>query len=191
MMFPGETEYLQERAAVLDTMESLTDDEFEHGRTLCEEWAPRDVLAHLLGIDSKLGEYRKAFGSIDKGNAGVVAAYRSLSRDELLDEARAWAENPATLVRPLGWFLLGDVAMHHQDVLRGVGRTRDVPKAARDALLREGSMLGARRLMRYRAVPDDGGRPRGRGQEVKGTSEALALWLAGRKGLADELEFAP
>ena len=43
-------------------------------------------------------------------------------------------------------------------------------------------MLGPHRLLRYRVVPDDGGRPMGRGAVVRGSSEALGLWLAGRTG---------
>ena len=87
------------------------------------------------------------------------------------------------------YLFLGDLGMHHQDVLRGLGRTRDIPDPIRAAILREGMVLGAKTLMAHKVVPTDGGRSVGRGPVVRGTSEALGLWLAGRKGIDAELEF--
>lgn len=191
MGYPLERAYLAERRAFVATLETLTDDEFETGTTLCEEWAPRDVLAHLLGIDRGIGEYVRSFGNIGKANARLVERYRSLGRDELMAEANRWADQPSAFIRPMAAFFLGDLAMHHQDVLRGLGRSRELDPTLRRALLREGVTLGGLRLLRYRVVPDDGLRPLGRGTEVRGSSEALALWLAGRKGIEAELEFGP
>jgi len=178
----------RERAAVIETMESLTDDEFESGPTLCEEWAPRDVLAHLMGVDTQLLAYAKAKGNINKANAAIVAKGRRQSRERLMNRARHWAAKPAPLMRVAGLPFLGDLGMHHQDVLRGLGRTRDVPDPIRAAILREGLMLGAKQLIDHRIAPTDGGLSIGRGTPVRGTSEALGLWLAGRKGLDDEIE---
>lgn len=190
-MFPGEKDYRAERRALLATMESLTPEEFENGTTLCAEWAPRDVLAHLIGIDEAVGEYVKAAGRVNAANARIVARMKGLSREELLDRAREWAEKPALLARTASWGLLGDLAVHHQDVLRGLGRTREVPEASARAILREGLLFGAKRLSRYRLVPTDGGRRIGRGQVVRGTTEQLGMWLAGRHSVATELVFGP
>jgi uncharacterized protein (TIGR03083 family) len=187
-MFPGEKDYLAERRAVLATMESLT---LENGRTLCAEWAPRDVLAHLIGIDEAVGEYVKAVGNINKANGRIVERMKGLSREELLARARDWAEKPALLPRTASWALLGDLAVHHQDVLRGLGRTRTVPEESAKAILREGLLFGARKLGSFRIVPSDHGRPMGRGQVVRGTAEQLGLWLAGRHSVATELVFGP
>ncbi|MBI2704932.1 MAG: hypothetical protein HYX32_06545 [Actinobacteria bacterium] len=189
MRFPLEKEFIEERAAVVRTIESLSPDEFEHGTTLCDEWAPRDVLAHLVGLDSQLPEYVKTYGNVNRANANIVERFRSLGREDLLGEAKAWAAHPAPMIRPAAWYLLGDLAIHHQDVLRGQGHNRAIPIAIRDAMLREGSMLGFSKLLKYRIEPTDGGRARGRGTTMRGTSEVLALWLAGRKGLDGELEF--
>lgn len=189
MELPGEHDFRAERAAIIETLDSLTDDEFETGTTLCEEWAPRDILAHLMGIDSGTFEYVKAMGSIGKGNAAIVEKARGMSRERLMNRGRHWAEKPAPLALLGGYFFLGDNAVHHQDILRGLGRSRDIPKASRDAILREGVTLGGKKLLSYRVEPTDGGRAMGRGQVVRGTSEALGLWLTGRKGLEDELEF--
>jgi hypothetical protein len=93
----------------------------------------------------------------------------------------------------LARFLIGDVSVHHQDVLRGLGRTREIPPEVAAAIFREGVILSTgtkRNLLRYRVEPTTrGGRPLGRGRRVRGSSEAIGLWLAGRKGLEAELEF--
>ncbi|HEX8003423.1 MAG TPA: maleylpyruvate isomerase family mycothiol-dependent enzyme [Mycobacteriales bacterium] len=188
-MFPGEQDYRRERKAFLETLESLPPDEFEHGTTLCAEWAPRDVLAHVLGIDAAPAEYVKALGRIGAGNDRIVASMKSLSRDELLDRARRWADKPAFLSLVASYGLLQDLAVHHQDVLRGTGRSREVPEASAKAILREGLLFGAAKLRRYRIVPTDHGRSMGRGQVVRGTAEQLGLWLTGRHSVAAELVF--
>jgi len=190
MDFPAEADLRAERQAVVATMASLSDDEFESGTTLCTEWAPRDILAHLMGIDSGLFEYLKAPGQIAKGNAAIVAKARPMSRDRIMHRAEHWAAKPAPLTRVSAIFFLGDTAVHHQDVLRGTGRTRDVPDPCRAAILREGVVLGSKKLLSFRVEPTDGGRAMGRGTVVRGTSEALGLWLTGRAGLEPELEFA-
>jgi uncharacterized protein (TIGR03083 family) len=189
MRFPGEQDLLDERAAVVATVEALTDEEFERGTTLCEAWSPRDVMAHLIGVDRGLPDYARTFGNIRKANAAIVEQWRNLPRAEVMDQSRTWAASPPVTTRGAALFLLGDTAVHHQDILRGLGRTRDVPGPARAAILREGVVLGPHRLLRYRVVPDDGGRAMGRGQVVRGSSEALGLWLTGRKGLESELTF--
>lgn len=189
MEFPGEGNLIAEREELVFTLESLTDDEFENGPTLCTDWAPRDVLAHLIGVDTALVEYVKAKGSIGAANAVIVAKARSQSRERLMNRARHWASKPAPLTRPASFFYLGDTAVHHQDILRGAGRRRNVPEACRDAILREGMLLGGTKLLSHRVEPTDGGRSIGRGLRVRGTREALGMWLTGRAGIDDELEF--
>lgn len=188
-MFPGEKDFRAERRAVLATMESLTPEEFESGPTLCEGWAPRDVLGHLIGIDEAPAEYVKAAGNVHKANARIVERMRTLSREQLLDRARDWAERPATLSLVASLGLLGDLGVHHQDVLRALGRRREVPPPVAKAILREGMILGAPKLRRYRVEATDTGRKVGRGQVVRGTAEQLGMWLAGRRSVEPELVF--
>jgi uncharacterized protein (TIGR03083 family) len=193
MRFPLESEVLAERARLLETLRGLTDDEFNSGPTLCTEWAPRDVLAHLIGVDSP-GTYVRHRG-IGAANAAQVAKARELSREQLMARAAAWAARPSATGRLGAWFLIGDLCIHHQDIVRGLHRTRDVPPAAAAAIYREGALVLSpvfnRRIFRYRVVPTDGGRALGRGREVRGTREALGMWLAGRDPVSAELEFAP
>lgn len=190
MELPGEAALREERSQLVETMTSLSDDAFDHAPTLCEGWAPRHILAHVVGVDTDLAEYVKALGNIRSANHRIVAKLGGLPRDELLRRARRWAQRPALTSRAAAWYLLGDDAMHHQDVLRPLGRSREIPEASKDAILREGLVLGAKKLVRYRVVPTDGGRPIGRGHEVRGTREALGLWLAGRRGVEPELTFS-
>lgn len=191
MDLPFEAAYREERRQVVATMRDLERDDFEHGPTLCDGWAPRDVLAHLIGIDDGVPEYVRAGLRISRANGRIVANLRSWTRERLLDRADAWSERVAPLSRLAAGLYLGDCAIHHQDVLRPRGIERDIPEASRDAILREGAMLGIRTAARHRLVPTDGGRAFGRGREVRGTREALGMWLAGRPGIEDELSIAP
>jgi uncharacterized protein (TIGR03083 family) len=191
MQFPHENHLRAERRAIVDTLDSLSDDEFESGPTLCEAWSPRDILAHVMGVDTSLFEYAKHPGKIGDANAVIVSKARSMSRERLMNRARHWAAKPAPLTRMSAAFFLGDNAIHHQDILRALGRTREVPAPMAAAILREGLVLGGfKKLVSHRIEPTDGGPAIGRGKVVRGTSEALGMWLAGRKGIEDDLEFA-
>lgn len=187
-MFPGERDLLTERAELVATMADLSDDEFESGRTLCSEWSPRDILAHVVGIDRGLVQYVGALGRVSRGNDRIVTAARARTRADLMRDAGQWAVAPSLAARIGAYGLLGDVAVHHQDVLRGLGRSRLVPESSSRAILREGAVLGAKRLLRHRIVPNDVGRPLGRGREVHGTAEQLGMWLAGRDSVTPELK---
>lgn len=190
LRFPLEEELRRERARFMATIESLSDEEFDHAPTLCEGWAPRDVLAHVIGVDQALA-YARNLGRIHTTNAEMVRAARRLPRDRIVTRAWLWAERPSLTSRLAATFILGDLAVHHQDVLRPLGRTRQVPPPVATAILREGMVWGGRKLRHYRVVPTDGGRPRGRGREVRGSAEALGMWLAGRHGIEPDLDFAP
>ncbi|ORV49336.1 hypothetical protein AWC02_06980 [Mycolicibacter engbaekii] len=180
------------RHAFVDTVDGLTDAEFDHGTTLCTDWSPRDVLSHLIGT-AEIGRYLRAPWRLHRINAEAVAAGRRLSRAELIAAGRRWAQVPD---RALAGLLLGDVAMHHQDVLRGLGRTRTIPPVEEAAILAEGVSLTVQKLqptlLRYRVEPTNGiGRPRGRGRVVRGTAEALGMWLGGRNVAEVQIEGVP
>ncbi len=189
MMLPGERALREERSAIVATMRSLSPEQFESGPTLCEGWTPRDILAHVMGVDTALPEYFRAGGWISTGNELIVRKSRSRSADELLAAADEWVVRPAPWTRVSATWLLGDNAIHHQDVLRAVGWIREIPEESKAAILREGMFLGARRLLGHRIEPTDGGRAFGRGTPVRGTREALGMWLSGRSGIESELEF--
>lgn len=184
-------ELCAERMRLVETLEGLTDDEFDHGTTLCEGWAPRDVLAHVVGVD-QIQRYLGA-GRLRKANEQMVAAGRAMTRADLLAAGRRAATSPSRSSRLTAALLLGDVAVHHQDVLRGLGRRRDLPVAVERAIFREGLNLGmfkGLQPLRHRLVPTTAGlRPVGRGPTVSGPAEAIGMWLAGRHSVRDELAF--
>jgi uncharacterized protein (TIGR03083 family) len=192
MQLPLEDEVRRERQALIATVDAMTADEFQSGPTLCDGWAPRDVLAHVMGVEN-LSTYAQHALNINAANESMVREGRQLSRAALMGKARSWAAHPSLTARVLGWGLLGDLAIHHQDILRGAGRTRALRPAVAQALFREGVLWSwpfGRKLLHYRVLPDDGlARPLGRGREVRGTTEALAMWLGGRQSVTGELTF--
>ncbi|WP_433336009.1 maleylpyruvate isomerase family mycothiol-dependent enzyme [Spirillospora sp. CA-294931] len=190
MGFTGEL--IAERHRLLDTVEGLTDEEFDAGATLCSGWAPRDVLGHVVGLDYLVGSYLPYGHRINAANQAQADRARRVSRARLMEWARHWAANPSLTSRMGAGILLGDLGVHHQDIVRGLGRTRLVPDAVATAIFFEGFQLSTwlnRRNVRHRLVPTDGLRPVGRGPEVHGTREALGMWLSGRDGVAGELKF--
>lgn len=189
MMLPWERALREEREAIVATMHSLTPEEFESAPTLCTGWAPRDILAHVMAVDRQFFEYLRAGGWVSTANEISVRKARRLSREELLAQADQWPGRPSVFSRAYAVGLLGDNAIHHLDVLRPLGRTRDIPQASRNAMLREGALLGAAKLLRHRVEPTDGGWALGRGQVVRGTRADLGMWLCGREGFDAELEF--
>jgi uncharacterized protein (TIGR03083 family) len=192
MRLPLDDELRAERFRLIETLDGLPDADFDHGRTLCSRWAPRDILGHVIGIDY-LSSYLRDGPGIDKVNQAQVERARRLSRARLLEWARHWAANPSLSSRLAAPLMLGDLAIHHQDVLRGLGLRREIPGAVATAIFREGLQLSLwlnRRVLRHRLIPTDGHRPVGRGPAVHGTREALGLWLAGRDAVTDELGFS-
>jgi len=183
---------LAERSAFLDTLRGLSDEAFEAGPTLCAEWAPRDVLGHMVGVDFDLGQLAKSGPLIGRFNRRLVDRSRGYDRDELMHRGERWATAPPLGARLSAGFLIGDVSVHHQDVVRGLGIAREVPPRIAAAILREGMVLGPHRWTRHRLLPTDGHRPVGipGRPAVRGTTEALGMWLAGRAAVAAELEFA-
>lgn len=196
MRLPLETELRAERKRLLDTLSALPDDVFESGPTLCDGWSPRDVLGHLIGVDDALATYRP-WRSLAAVNRRQVRRARRLSRQELMARARDWADRPAWSSRLAALIALGDLAVHHQDIVRGVGADRDLPPSVPSYILWDGALLSSRsnlRVLAYRVIPVDGHPPLGppaalRPAEVWGTREALGMWLAGRDAVAGELCF--
>jgi uncharacterized protein (TIGR03083 family) len=197
------SELRAERHRLIATLDGLTDEEFSSGPTLCDAWAPCEVLGHVIGIDYFLGSYKdillsnpvKAGPKINAANDATARRIGRLPRKRLMEWAAHWADHPSVTTRLGAPILLGDLGVHHQDVLRGLDLTREVPDRVATAILREGLQLSVwlnRRSLRHRLVPTDGGRPIGRrtSPEVRGTREALGMWLTGRDSVATELVFS-
>jgi uncharacterized protein (TIGR03083 family) len=194
---PFDTEMRAERLRLIETLEKLSDEDFDSGTTLCAGWSPRDVLGHLIATDYLLGSYLPYGVRLNAANQAQADRVRGMPRDRLMAWARDWAAAPSLSSRLGAVIFLGDLAIHHQDILRGLGLERDVPDSVANAIFREGLQLSLwmnRRVVRHRLVPTDGHRPfalpAARDGDVRGTREALGMWLAGRDSVAEELEFS-
>ncbi|MFJ7770965.1 maleylpyruvate isomerase family mycothiol-dependent enzyme [Streptomyces sp. NPDC097107] len=196
MQAPFEAQLRAERLRFIDTVAGLSEDEFNNGSTLCADWAPRDVLSHVISVDRV--HLLLAHGlCLNAANKAQKSWGRALTRPELMRRADTWGRAPSLSSRTAAMVVLGDLAIHHQDILRGLGRTRDIPDPVSTAIFRDGLMLSLwlnGRALRFRPVPSDGRPARGLptlvgAPEVHGTREALGMWLAGRDATAGELSF--
>ncbi|MEV8436136.1 maleylpyruvate isomerase family mycothiol-dependent enzyme [Actinosynnema sp. NPDC051121] len=196
MRLPLEQELRAERRRLTATLDQLPDDAFESGRTLCAEWSPRDVLGHLLAVDGFATSYLPYGPFVHVANRRQVERARRLPRSRLMERARVWADQPSLTSRIGAAVTLGDLAIHHQDIVRGQGLRRDLPASVGTFILWDGALLSLwtnLRVLRYRVVPTDGypeiGVRSPCAREVRGTREALGMWLAGRDSVTDDLVF--
>ncbi|WP_405657896.1 maleylpyruvate isomerase family mycothiol-dependent enzyme [Streptomyces sp. NBC_01166] len=196
MELPLEEELRAERHRLITTLEQLPDEQFESGPTLCTEWSPRDILGHLMAVDKPLATYLPYGPFLHAANRTQVARARHLHRDHLMERARIWADQPSLTSRIGAAVTLGDLAVHHQDIVRGLDLNRDLPATVPTFILWDGAMLSLTtnlRILRYRVVPTDGypaiGARSPSVPRVQGPREALGLWLAGRDAVTDDLVF--
>lgn len=181
-----------ERRDLVAFLRTLSDDEWETP-SLCDGWRVRDVVAHLCYDAMSLPAYllvavRSAFGA-DRMNARLVDAERRTPTSALTDklETTIGGGNFVTLVPKLA---LADVVVHHQDIRRPLGRRREVPQERILSVLDHPDQFTSprRRTRGLRFVATDVAWSKGDGLEVRGTGEALALAIAGRSVVLDELE---
>ncbi|MEU4769257.1 maleylpyruvate isomerase family mycothiol-dependent enzyme [Actinosynnema sp. NPDC023794] len=196
MGLPLEQQLRAERRRLIATLDQLSDDAFESGRTLCTEWSPRDILGHLLAVDSFAASYLPYGPFLHAANRKQVERARRLQRGQLMERARMWADQPSLSSRIGAVITLGDLAIHHQDIVRGLGLRTDLPATVPTFILWDGALLSLTanlRILRYRVVPTDGypeiGARSPCAREVRGTREALGMWLAGRDSVTDDLIF--
>ncbi len=196
MGLPLEQELRAERRRLIVTLDQLSDDVFESGGTLCTEWSPRDILGHLLAVDSFAASYFPYVPFFHVANRKQVERARRLPRNRLMALARMWADQPSLPSRIGAVVTLGDLAIHHQDIVRGLGLDRNLPATVSTFILWDGALLSLStnlRVLRYRLVPTDGypefGARSPCTREVCGTREALGMWLAGRDSVTDDLVF--
>ncbi|MFH8755953.1 hypothetical protein [Streptomyces atroolivaceus] len=197
MGFPLEQELRAERHRLISTLDQLPGPVFESGLTLCTEWSPRDILAHLMAVDDAAATYLPYGPFVHAANRRQVERARRVPRSSLMARARAWADRPSLTSRIGAVVTLGDLAVHHQDIVRGLGLDRELAPAVPTFILWDGALLSLStnlRILRFRIVPTDGYPALGAHShnlpEARGSREALGMWLAGRESVAEELTFA-
>ncbi len=113
------------RADFADLLDSLSDEQLS-GQTLCEGWTPLDIGAHLvsfveLSLPAMMFSMAKAGFNIDKAWKANAAKYKQMGRAAISQALRDKGSKGA----PIPTFSAGvsymDVAVHTQDVRRGLG----------------------------------------------------------------------
>lgn len=184
-----------ERADLAAFLATLTTAQWQ-APTLCDGWRVRDVVAHVICYD-ELG-MRGLLPVVIRGrfrsshvNAAAMADLRSRSPDQLLALLRQHL-HPRGLPAALGGRVaLVEGIIHHQDIRRGLGQGRAVPRqrlllALRWALIAPD--IGSLRHIRgVRLVATDVDFSVGAGPEVRGPGEALLMTIACRRGVIGEL----
>lgn len=187
-----------ERAAIARTLAELSPEEWEQD-SVCTGWTVKDVAAHVIS-NPQLGgwEVAKIFArNLGRGyNTMIFREVKRLgaskSRDQVLAEYARYAGSrkkvaTTTVIEPML-----DALVHHQDILRPLGRTHEMaPEAAAVAADRcrvLPSLMGSRRVVKgTRMVATDLDWVRGSGPTLSGPMQELLLVCAGRGRVAVEL----
>jgi uncharacterized protein (TIGR03083 family) len=194
---------LEERRDIRRLLGELTSEQWATP-SLCAGWTVRDLTAHLVGWDDLLlyrtprehrralvrfiGLYGASFASMRVVNARIQRRTRDLGPDELLGRFGADGRDD------LKWLFdgtnaaahLAEYVIHHQDIRRPLGLSRDVPPerlvAALDGIAKLPGVrwLMWRRLQRTRFEATDVDWARGAGRTGRATGEEILMRLAGR-----------
>ncbi len=181
-----------ERAELATTLAELSDEEWGHD-TLCPGWTVHDIAAHVIstaqiGWGDIAAMSARQFG---RGyNAMIFREVKRLgareTRESILGDYERYAGSTrhvptTTTVEPLI-----DALLHHQDIVRPLGRTRDMPPeaaaVAADRVRRLAFLMGTRKLVRsVRMVATDVDWTRGDGPAIKGPMQELLMLASGRE----------
>lgn len=185
-----------ERRDLADFLETLNSDQWQ-AQTLCAEWTVHQVVAHLISYDelTRLGLVaRFAKGWLGPGdvNAVGVREYAAHAPAELVALIRKHAVPRGLTAGFGGAIALTDGTIHHQDIRRPLGATRDIPSdrlmPALKMALRSPRLPGRRNARGLRLVATDIDWSHGTGPEVAGPGEAILMAIAGRPAALPDLD---
>ena len=113
------------RTDFADLLDSLSEEQLA-GNTLCKDWTPMDVAGHLvsfveLGLPAMMLSMAKAGFNVDKAWAANAATYKPMGRDAISAALREKAAKKAPIPSFSAGVSFMDVAVHTQDVRRGLG----------------------------------------------------------------------
>lgn len=184
-----------ERADLAAFLETLTPEQWD-APSLCDKWRVRDVVAHMisyedLSVRGLAERVAKGRFMLNRTNAVGVAGYGARTPDELLALLKERLQ-PRGLTAGLGGMIaLTDGVIHHQDIRRPLGVSREIPAERLLAALRGAWSTpvigGFWRARGVRLVATDLDWSKGSGAEVRGPAEALLMVVAGRRGIVQEL----
>ncbi|GLZ44570.1 hypothetical protein Acsp06_07550 [Actinomycetospora sp. NBRC 106375] len=185
-----------ERAALADDLAGLTAAQWA-SPSLCADWTVEDVVAHLTAAAS-IGRWRWIASMLGARfdpavhNARRLAEHRGATPAETLARFRAVVTSS---VGPTGhtaaW--LGEVVVHGADIRRSLGLRRTAPVEITTPVLtfftsRDFTVAGRTLSRGLRLRATDGPFTTGDGPEVRGSTLALVMALAGRAAYLDDLE---
>lgn len=187
---------VDERRDLLELLRALTPDEWE-SPSLCSEWRVRDVVAHIVSYEGLRSEdlgrrFIQARLSLAGANRVGVEELRRRTPSELMTVLEQNERPSGPTARFGARIALTDTLIHHQDIRRPLGRPREIPRERlRRALafaLVAPPLRGGWRLRGVRVIATDVDWSYGVGPEARGSGEAVLMTMAGRRGIAQELE---
>ena len=185
-----------EREEFASFLDGLTTEQWS-SPTLCELWTVRAVAIHTVSYDELsaaglVGRFLRGRLNTDRINAIGVADYADRSAEQITALIRANAEPHGLTGGFGGRIALTDGMIHQQDIRRSIGMPRSIDpdrlRTALDFARFAPTIRGAWRARGVRLVATDLDWSRGKGDEVRGTGEALLMVMAGRRAALDDLD---
>lgn len=186
-----------ERAALIDDLTNLTDDQWAHP-SLCRDWTVHDVAAHLINNakTTRLGIVRdmaRARFNFDRQNAHGVERERGTTPSHTLARLKHVATRTSTPPAPLDSRLVEEI-VHGEDIRRPLGINRVYPPEAVVRSLQYQartpvSLGGAKQLVasvQLRATDADVSI--GDGPKVHGPALSLLMAISGRESALSHLD---
>ncbi|GGC83464.1 hypothetical protein GCM10011512_07780 [Tersicoccus solisilvae] len=186
-----------ERADLLRFLRTLSPDQWRTS-SLCTGWTVRDVVAHLISFDGlSPAALASVFlrGGLRFGRINDVALRRYARHEpaQLLDLLNRRLTPTGLTAAFHGGIALTDAVIHHQDIRRPLGLTRDVPTErllhALDFALTAPTLPSRRHVEDLRLIATDASWAHGptTGPRIDGPAEALLLAVAGRSAAHADL----
>ncbi|KRA38475.1 MULTISPECIES: maleylpyruvate isomerase family mycothiol-dependent enzyme [unclassified Nocardioides] len=180
-----------ERAALASLLAELPDEDWSHD-TLCPGWTVHDVAAHVISTP-QIG-WRDMGGLLARnlGRGYNTMIFREVkrigareTRDSILSDFDRYAASTHHVPTTTSVEPLIDALLHHQDIVRPLGRTREMPPAAAavaaDRVRRLAPLMGTGKLVRsVRMVATDVDWDHGKGPVVTGPIQELLMLASGR-----------
>jgi uncharacterized protein (TIGR03083 family) len=185
------------RRVLADFFDGLDEEQLRQ-QSLCDAWTVRDVLGHLVmpltgSVRGFLRQLVRARGSLDRASIAVASelAQRPVAELTALLRDHADLHGRAPGVGPMGQ--MTDGCIHLRDCARPLGLPDDVTLDDWRMVL-DWLSTGVRglvpksRLERLSLVATDQDWSAGTGQRIAGSSEALAMAIAGRLPAVSDLD---
>lgn len=181
-----------ERTALAATLAELDAADWAHD-SLCPGWTVHDVAAHVIS-NPQIGWGQLAgltARNLGRGcNTMIFREVKRLgareTRESILGDFEKYAASTRHVPTTTSVEPLIDALLHHQDIVRPLGRTRTMaPEAAAvagDRVRRLAPLMGTGKLVRsIRLVATDVDWTRGKGPEVRGPMQELLMLASGRE----------